>query len=972
MVIYGFVVIKVSVSGKGLFCFELAWFFLMPRKRRTPKEGSGESSSQASNVSNIGNIQQSVHAPASHSGPSQTPPPTIRRPVLSSPSARAGPSSRSDVPDLPQAVQASVGPQVPGAPPSSSKAITFPRRPGLGKLGRQIMLKANFFLLKFPHEDIFHYDVTISPQVPSKNSCRTIITDLSNAHGGQELGNHLAVYDGRKSMYTAGRFPFSSKEFTIKVAEEDVKSQTQRREKQYKVVIKFASQLSMHRLEQFLSGDQTELPQDVLQALDVVLRESPSRRFSSIGHSFFSGTFGRKILTEGLEAVKGFFQSARPTQSGLALNIDMSATTFIKEQEVIAYVADILRKDLRRPLVDADLVKVKTALKGLRIEVTHRGNMRRKYRIVGLSSQSSRETIFTVERNGTSKRVSVYGYFYEVYNMKLVYPLLPCLQVGSLERPSYIPMEVCKIVKGQRYLKSLNQRQTTEMLTFTCQDPRNRETDILKAVVENKYNTSPYVNEFGIEVSETLVPVHARLLACPKLKYCNDRGREISYTPELGYWNMRDKRFLNGGRLNNWTCVNFSSSDISVAVAMTFYQQLFGVCRTLGMTCNLNPILRICEAQSDSLDQVLNGIQTELTASGKTLDLLFVILPNNGPLYGDLKYKCETEYGWVSQCCLRKTIMEPKPQLLGNLALKVNVKVGGRNTALADPIPHNIPQFSNAPFIVFGADVTHPRPGDDASPSIAAVVASRDWPQATQYAAIISGQGHRKEIIEALYTETHDPEHGFQAGGMIREHLLSFKAATNREPAHILFFRDGVSEGQFSQVVRDELTAINKGCKSLGANYEPRITFVVVQKRHHTKFFPQTYGDDKTSDKKGNLLPGTVVDRDICHPAENDFYLCSHGGLKGTSRPAHYHVLHDDNKLTADQLQSLIYNMCYTYVRCNRSVSIIPAAYYADLAAFRGRHYRDHVERSESGRGSVPIRVIPSVKDRVKRFMFYC
>ncbi|KAL4194863.1 hypothetical protein AMTRI_Chr05g61610 [Amborella trichopoda] len=76
------------------------------------------------------------------------------------------------------------------------------------------------------------------------------------------------------------------------------------------------------------------------------------------------------------------------------------------------------------------------------------------------------------------------------------------------------------------------------------------------------------------------------------------------------------------------------------------------------------------------------------------------------------------------------------------------------------------------------------------------------------------------------------------------------------------------------------LSIMSQACKSLGANYEPRITFVVVQKRHHTKSFRETYGDDKTSDKKGNLLPGTVVDRDICHPIENDFYLCSHGGLK--------------------------------------------------------------------------------------------
>ncbi len=35
---------------------------------------------------------------------------------------------------------------------------------------------------------------------------------------------------------------------------------------------------------------------------------------------------------------------------------------------------------------------------------------------------------------------------------------------------------------------------------------------------------------------------------------------------------------------------------------------------------------------------------------------------------------------------------------------------------------------------------------------------------------------------------------------------------------------------------------------------------------------------------------------------------------QGTSRPAHYHVLWDENKFTADGLQSLTNNLCYTYV----------------------------------------------------------
>ena len=51
-------------------------------------------------------------------------------------------------------------------------------------------------------------------------------------------------------------------------------------------------------------------------------------------------------------------------------------------------------------------------------------------------------------------------------------------------------------------------------------------------------------------------------------------------------------------------------------------------------------------------------------------------------------------------------------------------------------------------------------------------------------------------------------------------------------------------------------------------------------------------------DKSGNCLPGTVIDSVITQPVGKDFYLQSHAGLLGTSRPAHYHVLLDENNLT--------------------------------------------------------------------------
>ncbi|KAF9606481.1 hypothetical protein IFM89_025756 [Coptis chinensis] len=66
-------------------------------------------------------------------------------------------------------------------------------------------------------------------------------------------------------------------------------------------------------------------------------------------------------------------------------------------------------------------------------------------------------------------------------------------------------------------------------------------------------------------------------------------------------------------------------------------------------------------------------------------------------------------------------VMKCNKQYLENVALKINVKAGGRNTVLVDALSRRMPIVSEKPTIIFGADVTHRSPGEDSSPSIAAV-----------------------------------------------------------------------------------------------------------------------------------------------------------------------------------------------------------------------------------------------------------
>ncbi|PIN01366.1 Translation initiation factor 2C (eIF-2C) [Handroanthus impetiginosus] len=860
--------------------------------------------------------------------------------------------------------------------PCSSKSLTFPTRPGLGQLGTKCIVKANHFFAELPDKDLNQYDVTITPEVTSRAVNRAIMAELVKLYKDSDLGMRLPAYDGRKSLYTAGEFPFAWKEFTVKLIDEEDNVNGPKREREYKVIIKFVARANLHHLGQFLAGKRADGPKEALQILDIVLRELSMKRFCPVGRSFFSPDIRRPTrLGDGLEAWCGFYQSIRPTQMGLSLNIDMASAAFIEALPVIEFVAQLLGKDvLSRPLSDSDRIKVKKALRGVKVEVTHRGDVRRKYRVSGITTQPTRELVFPVDDNSTMK--SVVEYFQEMYGFTIQYTHLPCLQVGNQKKANYLPMEACKIVEGQRYTKRLSEKQITALLKVTCQRPRDRENDILQTVQHNAYEQDPYAKEFGIRISEKLASVEARVLPAPWLKY-HETGKEKDCLPQVGQWNMMNKKMINGMTVSRWACINFSRS-VQDSVARGFCNELAQMCQVSGMEFNPEPVIPIYTARPDQVEKALKHVYHACMnkLKGKELELLLAILPdNNGSLYGDLKRICETDLGLISQCCLTKHVFKINKQYLANVSLKINVKMGGRNTVLLDAISCRIPLVSDIPTIIFGADVTHPENGEESSPSIAAVVASQDWPEVTKYAGLVCAQAHRQELIQDLYKTWHDPVRGTVSGGMIRDLLVSFRKATGQKPQRIIFYRDGVSEGQFYQVLLFELDAIRKACASLEPNYQPPVTFIVVQKRHHTRLFANNHRDKSSTDKSGNILPGTVVDSKICHPTEFDFYLCSHAGIQGTSRPAHYHVLWDENNFTADGIQSLTNNLCYTYARCTRSVSVVPPAYYAHLAAFRARFYMEpDVQENGCGKSARDsgVRPLPALKENVKRVMFYC
>eukprot|EP00258_Populus_trichocarpa_P042759 XP_024458778.1 protein argonaute MEL1 [Populus trichocarpa] len=843
--------------------------------------------------------------------------------------------------------------------PASS--VKFAQRPDHGTVGSRCLIRANHFLVELADRDLHHYDVSITPEVASRGVNRAIMRELL-ASNSTHFQSRKPAYDGRKGFYTAGPLTFTSKDFVVTLVDKDDQGSV-RKERKFKVTIRLASKTDLYHLKEFLQGRQRGAPHDTIQVLDVVLRESPSNNCTIVGRSFFTaGLGGQNEIGNGIECWKGFYQSLRPTQMGMSLNIDVSVAAFYEPILAVDFVAKLLNlgdpiRAATRPLSDSDRAKLKKALRGVRVKVTH--GEEKRYKITGISASATNQLRFAAE---DGKQKSVVQYFLEKYNIRLRFASWPALQSGNDSRPIFLPMECCKIIEGQRYSKKLNEKQVTALLREACRRPVEREHSIEQIVHFNDVAQDDLAKEFGVSVKKELTCIDARVLPPPVLKY-HDLGKARTVRPRVGQWNMINAKLFNGATVNFWMCVNFSS--LGEQMAASFCRALVGMCNNKGMVINPAPVFPIRSGHPNQLEKTLAEVHSMCNNERKQLQILIIILPDVSGSYGTIKRVCETELGIVSQCCQPKQARKCSPQYLENVALKINVKAGGRNTVLEDALNRRIPLLSDTPTIIFGADVTHPQPGEDSSPSIAAIVASMDWPEVTTYRGLVSAQKHRQEIIQ-------------DCAGMIRELMIAFRRTTNQKPSRIIFYRDGVSEGQFSQVLLYEMDAIRKACASLEPNYLPPVTFIVVQKRHHTRLFAT---NPNQTDKSGNILPGTVVDTKICHPSEHDFYLCSHAGIQGTSRPVHYHVLCDMNKFTADCLQMLTNNLCYTYARCTRSVSVVPPAYYAHLAAFRARYYIEGDIASDSGGGgtgppvrreAAPVRPLPAISPNVKNVMFYC
>ncbi|KAG6902071.1 hypothetical protein C0995_004769 [Termitomyces sp. Mi166 len=868
-------------------------------------------------------------------------------------------------------IQAGVTPV--GLAGSSHLRTVGVRRPGYGAAGRSLAIVTNSFVTTIPDTIIRHYDVGMHTQSISHYQRDVTLTSLdfsSDLHPRirrlllKKLEKEVApnifkiktVFDGRKNLFASYELELGaskSRQFDVVLAPRTTESD--RPPKVYKVKITKVNQINPEVLQAYVNG-RYSIDEEVLtaiMALNVVVRMDPSEKYPFNVRSFFTDKETRDIGS-GIVLWRGFFQSVRPGIGRMLINVDISTGTMYKPGNLINLCLEFFGKQNPNVLApaqglpDRERLRLQRFLSGLKVTTQHTEKTRPNApaRVIKKLSNAGADAL---RFNLNGRMVTVAEYFRTQQNRSLRFPANLCVEVGS---GALLPLELCHVPPGQIMKMQIPPEKTKDMVEFSSMKPQERFNSILNGLnTVLSYGQSEYVRDFGMSVETASGPlsITARVLQPPNLKY-GQGSKQPTIRPRDGAWNMMDKKFYKPADIRTWVVVSYESQRrFSPEVAQDMVAGLVNACGTVGMRVrDPQPIVRWENAQGKVADQ-LRAAGAEAAEKAKKEgvpggpSLIVVVLPDGGnEIYNAVKHFGDITMGVATQCLKSNKCYRAKIQYWANVCLKINPKLGGINT-IPDPASVKAITDPKNPTIVMGADVIHPAPGSQGRPSFTSVVGNVDSDNA-KYIATMRVQTSRQEMIDDLKDMC-------KVCQEILEKYATYRSQVEKQPQptpkRLIFYRDGVSEGQFQHVLDSELPLIKEACAEL--KMTPKITVIIVGKRHHVRETPACSHlggvrfktqDPRDADRSGNCPAGTVVDREIGHPTEFDYFLQSHGGLLGTSRPAHYSVLYDENDFNADSMQALSFALCHVYARSTRSVSIPAPVYYADIVCSRAKlHY---------------------------------
>ncbi|KAK1145566.1 Protein argonaute [Aspergillus melleus] len=815
-------------------------------------------------------------------------------------------------------------------------------RPGFNTTGKEIEVSMNAYpIVKFPNKNVYQYDV----QVGSGAEKNIVIKKVWDSNARKTALKQI-VFDGQKLAWSMNEYK-QGLNVMVDLDHEQNRRPNTKAPNTFRLLVRLTKTVNLAVLNAWLSGktSMTEAVLEALNFLDHVLREFPSTKFLALKRSFFDANGDNKDLGNGVLAFKGVYQAIRPAIGrGLVVNIDVSNSCFwarisfmgaamavldCRDHQHLAHVLKPVPDGHGGVTESTQFFEAHRRLRKLQVQPHYRGCpvQGTNFVVKGLINGNARQYLIEIKDKATGKteKISIETYFKRKYNLTLTNWDLPIVEMTK--KGVIYPMEVLTIHGLQKYPWKLNEYQTSQMIKYAAARPSDRLQSIHKSKAMLDHEADPVLKTFGLQIDHNMIRTKARLLPNPDIQF---GGNQRHNPGTSGRWDLRGKKFYQPNKrpLESWGVGFFAGKRNAVnrTQVETFVDGFMKTYAGHGGQVPQRPIIvELKEDIGEAIKKLYNSTGVKFQ---KDPQILLIVVPDkNSFTYTRIKKSCDCRWGVPSQVMQSLHVAKANPQYISNVLMKVNAKLGGTTARIITKTP----EASLKPMsMIIGADVTH-SPLGVWSPSMAAMSVCMDT-FGGRYWGACEANGDRIEIIARANME-------IMLTPLVREWMST--VGQGRAPERVYYFRDGVSTGQFEHVLNDEVFSMKSIFMQLTQDqWKGKFTVVIANKRHHLRAFPRA-GDRNSADKNGNPLPGTLIEKDVTSPHDWDFLLYSHIALQGTSRPVHYHVILDQNKHRAQELENMIYDHCYQYMRSTTSVSLFPAVYYAHLIATRAKHHED-------------------------------
>ncbi|XP_078456722.1 piwi-like protein 1 [Lampetra fluviatilis] len=739
------------------------------------------------------------------------------------------------------------------------------RQSKTGLSGQPVKLLTNYFkLLSRKTWMVYQYHVTFSPELESKR------LRIALLHEHNELLGETRAFDGC-ILYLPKKLE--------KVSE--VWSQT-RQEQKIKITITLTNELP------------PSSPTAIVLFNIIFRKVLKMANMQQIGRNYYNPDDAFTIPQHRLHVWPGFVTSIMCYESDVMLCADVSHKV-LRNESVLDFMYTLYEQIGERNFHDA----CQKELVG-QVILTRYNN--RTYRIDDISWNRNPNMTF-MKSDGTE--ITYHEYYTKQYSLEVKDMQQPLLISRSKRKDSAgnkVEIEL-HLLPEISYLTGLSDKMRSDfhlmkdlgLQTQVCPDKRAMTTQKFIEKLQSNPETCNEFAKWGLSFDRQLLSLTGRVVPCEKL-YQKDQSYQ--YNQRQADWSResRNMKLMTPISMEEWMLL-FTRNNSNEARAIV--QNLMQVGPPMGMHINKPEMFEV-------QDRAQSFVQTLQQNLNHHTQMVMCVLPSvHKGKYDSIKQFLCVERPFPSQCVLARTLS--KPQMIRSVATKIalqmNCKLGGELWGVEIPIKQ---------LMVVGVDSYHDT--ITRGQSVCGFVASLNQTITRWYSRCIF-QHAAQEMIDGLKV-------------CMQSAVKRWQQINRTLPMRIVVYRDGVGDGQLSVVVNHEVPQLLDCLKSLGTDYTPKVTVVVVKKRGIARFFE--FGRSGLQ----NPSPGTVIDTEATRHEWYDFFLVSQSVRQGTVTPTHYNVVYDTSNMKPDHMQRLAYKMCHLYYNWPGVIRVPAPCHYAHKLAF--------------------------------------